>query len=86
MLNPDADCMEVEPYFCTNLMHYILCFQDMASGLGGGGMWFTALQLAGVNRNIIHTYKQVMGAFSSVVEDFTCYFFAFIVTHLLIWT
>jgi hypothetical protein len=63
-------------------------FQDLCGGAGGGGgMWLTVLQLSGINRDLIHSYKQVMGAVASAMDDFTSYFFAFLLTHILIlWT
>lgn len=58
-------------------------FQDLSVNIQGG-LWLSALVLSGVNPKIIQSYKTVMGIVSAMADDFTVFFFAFVVTHLLI--
>ncbi|KAK2180131.1 hypothetical protein NP493_458g03055 [Ridgeia piscesae] len=65
----------------------ILGFQKSA-GMEFGGQAnrgiISALILLGVRQPIINIYKQVLGASTDVCQDFALYFFAFVITHVLI--
>lgn len=52
-------------------------------GQANGGI-ISALILLGVRQPIINTYKQVLGASTDACQDFALYFFAFVITHVLI--
>lgn len=44
----------------------------------------SVLVLAGIKREVVETYKSVMGAFTSAADDFTVFFFTFVFTHLFV--
>ena len=62
---------------------FCVMFQDFGGQTNGGII--SALILLGVRQPIINTYKQVLGASTDVCQDFALYFFAFVITHVLIW-
>jgi len=53
-------------------------------GAGVGGIWLLVLQLCGVRRELIQSYRQTMGIASTAFEDFTSYLFSFIMTHVIV--
>ncbi len=59
-------------------------FQDLGGNVQGG-IWLSMLVLAGIKQEVITTYKTLMGALTSAADDFTVYFFVFVVTYLFVW-
>ena len=49
-----------------------------------GGLWYSALVLAGVSSHVVDTYRKWMGVFTSAADDFTLFFFSFVCVHLFV--
>ena len=60
-----------------------LSIQDLGASVKGG-LWLTVLVLAGIKREVVDTYKTVMGAFTSAADDFTVFFFALVFIHIFV--
>jgi len=66
-------------YTYTN-MSVLVCLQTIGDRFG----YLSALQLYGFSNDTIWTSRYVMTIMSTVIDDFSFYFFAFVVVHIFI--